>query len=168
MDQEERHKIEQEIRKEYEEKFNDWVALRLARLELKVDALIQEKRAEHSMDSDNHLATVHQSATQEISLIENHDTESFTNQEPKSQQEQVPHQKPRRLCPKCGGTNIRYTTTTEKEEAGFGMCLLYLILAITVVGILILIPLFLFGNKTKTVTYAVCQDCGTRWKVSEE
>lgn len=67
-------------------------------------------------------------------------------------------------CPHCQGTNIQYQTVTESRKAGCLTVLLYILLACTVLGLLIVIPLLL-RKKTETVTYAVCQDCGKRWRV---
>lgn len=69
-----------------------------------------------------------------------------------------------RACPHCKGTNIQYQTVTESRKTGLLTVLLYIILACTVLGLLIVIPLML-RKKTVTVTYAVCQDCGKRWKI---
>lgn len=67
-------------------------------------------------------------------------------------------------CPHCHGTNIQYQTVTESKKTGCLTILLYILLACTILGLLIVIPLAL-RKKTETVTYAVCQDCGKRWKV---
>lgn len=73
----------------------------------------------------------------------------------------------RRACPKCRGTNISYQTVTESRPTGCGTILLYVVLALTVFGLLIVIPLML-RKKTRTVTYAVCQDCGHRWVIQQD
>lgn len=65
---------------------------------------------------------------------------------------------PQRKCPKCGG-NMSVQVVSESRKMGCGTILLYLILALTVFGILIVIPLMLRA-KTKTTTYAVCNNCG--------
>lgn len=70
---------------------------------------------------------------------------------------------PRLCCPRCRGTNIQFQAVTESKKTGCGTVLLYVILALTVFGLLIVIPLML-RKKTYTVTYAVCQNCGNRWK----
>lgn len=67
-------------------------------------------------------------------------------------------------CPKCKGSNISYQTVSEPRNAGCLTVFLYILLALTILGLLIVIPLML-RKKTETVTYAVCQDCGHRWKV---
>ena len=75
--------------------------------------------------------------------------------------EEKPTGKP---CPKCGKHNIQYQTVTESRKTGCGTIILYIILACTVLGLLIVVPLML-RKKTETVTYAVCQNCGHRWRV---
>lgn len=68
------------------------------------------------------------------------------------------------VCPKCGSNNVIVQAVAEQKKRGCISILFYIILACTVVGLIILIPL-LRGNKSKTKTYAVCQNCGNRWKV---
>jgi len=63
-----------------------------------------------------------------------------------------------RKCPKCG-CNMSVQVVAESRKMGCATILLYLILALTVFGILIVIPLMLRA-KTKTATYAVCNNCG--------
>lgn len=70
---------------------------------------------------------------------------------------------PRTACPRCHGHNIQYDTVAESKPVGCFTTILYLLLALTVLGLFIVIPLML-REKTKTVTYAVCQDCGKRWR----
>ena len=67
-------------------------------------------------------------------------------------------------CPKCKSENVQVQTISESRKSGCMTILLYIFLACTILGIFILIPLLL-RRKTETVTYAVCQDCGHRWKV---
>lgn len=69
-----------------------------------------------------------------------------------------------KICPKCHCDNISYQTVSESKNGGCLMILFYILLAVTICGLLVLIPLLL-RKKTKTVTYAVCQSCGHRWKV---
>lgn len=66
-------------------------------------------------------------------------------------------------CPKCGSENVTVQAINERKGAGCFTIILYIILAISVLGWLILIPLLL-RKKDKTSTYAVCQNCGNRWK----
>lgn len=72
--------------------------------------------------------------------------------------------KPRRACKKCHSQNIYYQTVSEGKSSGCLTILLYIFLAVSVIGWLVLIPLLL-RNKSQTVTYAVCQNCGHRWRV---
>lgn len=72
-------------------------------------------------------------------------------------------QQERTKCPKCGGA-IAYQTVSESNNGGCFTAIWYLILALTIWGLLIVIPLML-RKKTKTVTYAVCQNCGHRWPI---
>ena len=67
-------------------------------------------------------------------------------------------------CPKCGG-EMKIQTVVEDNPMGCGLILVYLILAVTIIGLLVLIPM-LAHKKTETVTYAVCQSCGYRARVS--
>lgn len=67
-------------------------------------------------------------------------------------------------CKKCGSSDIQYQTVSEPRGAGCLTICLYILLACTILGLLIVIPLML-RKKTTTVTYAVCQNCGHRWKV---
>lgn len=69
-----------------------------------------------------------------------------------------------KACPKCKQHNIQYQTVTESRKAGCLTILLYIILACTLLGLFIVIPLML-RKKNETITYAVCQNCGHRWKV---
>ena len=70
-----------------------------------------------------------------------------------------------RMCPKCHSQNISYQTVPESKKTGCLTIILYILLALTIFGLLIVIPPFL-RKKTVAVTYAVCQDCGHRWKIS--
>lgn len=69
-----------------------------------------------------------------------------------------------RICPKCHNSDIQYQTVTGSRSTGCLTVLLYIFLAISCIGWLILIPLLL-RKKDCTVTYAVCQSCGYRWKI---
>lgn len=69
-----------------------------------------------------------------------------------------------RNCSRCRSQNISHETVVESNKAGCMTYLIYFVLALTIFGLLIVIPLLL-RSKTKTVTYAVCQNCGHRWRV---
>lgn len=68
------------------------------------------------------------------------------------------------VCKKCGCSDIRYQAVSESRNAGCLTICLYILLALTILGLFIVIPLML-RKKTNTVTYAVCQSCGHRWKI---
>lgn len=68
------------------------------------------------------------------------------------------------VCKKCGCPDIQYQTVSESRGTGCLTVCLYILLAFTILGLFIVIPLML-RKKTKTVTYAVCQGCGNRWRV---
>lgn len=76
-------------------------------------------------------------------------------------------------CSRCGGNHISYNTVVEKEEVGcFVHGLLFLLMLIMfglIIGFfvgMIVIGIFMYLARPKTVTYAVCQDCGMRWRTS--
>lgn len=92
-------------------------------------------------------------------------------QQPQYQQVQQPYQQPIPVqnrsslsCPRCHSQNVTVQAVAETKKRGCLSILLYILLAITIIGLIILIPL-LRGNKSKTVSYAVCQNCGHRWRV---
>ena len=72
----------------------------------------------------------------------------------------------RRACDRCRGTNISYQVVSEEIPTGIGATILYVFLSVTILGLLIVIPLML-RKRTRTVTYAVCQDCGHLWVVQQ-
>lgn len=67
-------------------------------------------------------------------------------------------------CPKCKSCKISYQTVTESKGTGLFTIILYIILAMTILGLLVVVPLML-RKKTETITYAVCQDCGHKWRI---
>lgn len=69
------------------------------------------------------------------------------------------------VCPKCNSTNVTVQAVAENHKRGCLTVLIYIILlVIPVIGWIALFCL-LRGRKSKTISYAVCQDCGHRWKV---
>ena len=67
-------------------------------------------------------------------------------------------------CKKCKSNNITVTAVAEQKKRGcLGACM-WLVLSIITLGMLIWVPLIMRkGSKTKS--YAICQDCGYRWKI---
>ena len=78
-------------------------------------------------------------------------------------------------CPKCKSENIQVQTVNEVKEKRKKGCLYWLFIGCwwqPIAWLFLTIPkliVTIFGKHTKvvskTVTYAVCQDCGHRWKV---
>ena len=69
------------------------------------------------------------------------------------------------VCPKCGSGRVQVQAVSELRKRGCLSVLFYVILlCIPVIGWIALFML-LRGRKSKTVSYAVCQDCGWRWKI---
>ena len=68
-------------------------------------------------------------------------------------------------CSKCGRENVQVQAVAEIQKRGCLTILLYIfLLCIPVIGWIALF-LLLRGRKSKTINYAVCQDCGNRWKI---
>lgn len=70
------------------------------------------------------------------------------------------------VCKKCGSENVTMQVIEEKKRSGIISTLIQILICCTLIGI----PFFVLwkiirGRKTKTVTYAVCQECGARYKV---
>ncbi len=69
------------------------------------------------------------------------------------------------FCSKCGSNNVTNQVVAENKKRGCFTVLFYIVLlCIPIIGWIALFCL-IRGTKSKTVTYAVCQNCGKRWKV---
>lgn len=68
------------------------------------------------------------------------------------------------ICPKCGSHNVSVLKVTEHKKRGCLAVLGWLFLACFTCGLVLLFPL-LSSKGSKTKKYAVCQDCGRRWRV---
>ena len=72
------------------------------------------------------------------------------------------------VCKKCRSTNVDVQLTEKvktKHRGCLGWCL-WLLLAICTCGLILIIPLLTNKKiKSTTITWAVCKDCGHRWKV---
>lgn len=67
-------------------------------------------------------------------------------------------------CPKCGSENVQVQAVSEMKSRGCLTTLFYIfLLFVPIIGWIALF-LLLKGRKSKTTNYAVCQDCGKRWK----
>ena len=66
-------------------------------------------------------------------------------------------------CPRCGSSNVNVQVVAEQKKRGCIMSLFWILLAICTLGLVILIPL-LIQKGSKTRAYAVCQNCGRKWR----
>ena len=67
-------------------------------------------------------------------------------------------------CKRCKSTNVIIQAVAVQKRRGCLSSLLWILLAICTVGLILLIPL-LMNKGSKTVNYAICQNCGNRWRV---
>lgn len=72
--------------------------------------------------------------------------------------------KPALFCPECGSPHISMQAVNETQQRSCLAVLGYIILLFVPVVGWIALFLLLRGRKSKTVTYAVCQNCGHSWK----
>lgn len=68
------------------------------------------------------------------------------------------------VCPKCGSRNVTAQVVEKQKKRGCFASIMWILLAICTLGTVLLIPL-LTHKGSKTLTFAVCQNCGHRWKV---
>lgn len=66
-------------------------------------------------------------------------------------------------CKKCGSENVLFHAVAEQKKRGCLASLLWILLAIVTIGAVIWIPM-LMQKGSRTRTYAVCQNCGKRWR----
>lgn len=69
-------------------------------------------------------------------------------------------------CQKCGSENVVVQVTQKQKKRGCFASVMWILLAICTFGIVLLIPL-LTRKGSKTVTYAVCHNCGHRWELKK-
>lgn len=68
-------------------------------------------------------------------------------------------------CQRCGSNNVQVQAVSEVKSRCCLTVFLYLVLlCIPVLGWIALF-LLIKGRKSKTVSYAVCQNCGYRWRL---
>ena len=68
-------------------------------------------------------------------------------------------------CKKCGGSNVNVQAVNEVKHRGCLMSLVHIFLIICTLGLWIIVPALRGGTRSKTKSFAVCQDCGYRWKI---
>ena len=69
------------------------------------------------------------------------------------------------VCPKCHSENVNVQQVSEMKKRGCLSTLLIIILLFVPIIGWIADFMLIRGRKSKTVGYAVCQNCGHRWKV---
>lgn len=69
------------------------------------------------------------------------------------------------VCPKCGSRNVSVQVVEKQKKMGCFASLMWILLAVTIVGLILLLIPALSRKGSKTLTFAVCQNCGHRWKV---
>lgn len=68
-------------------------------------------------------------------------------------------------CTSCGSDNVQVQAVNEVQQRGCLTTLLYIILLfVPVIGWVALFML-LRGKKSKTVSWKVCQDCGSKTRL---
>ena len=67
-------------------------------------------------------------------------------------------------CKKCGSEDVTIQVVAEGKKRGIFASIMWIFLALCTCGLILLVPA-LSRKGTKTVTYAVCNNCGRRWKV---
>ena len=68
------------------------------------------------------------------------------------------------VCPKCGSENVQVQVVAEQKKRGCLATIGWLLLALCTLGLILIIPMIMHKGS-KTVRYAVCQNCGKRWKL---
>jgi len=68
------------------------------------------------------------------------------------------------ICPKCESENVNVQAIAIQKKRGCLMSVIWFILGCCTLGLLWIIPMITKkGSKVKG--YAVCQNCGNKWKV---
>ena len=67
-------------------------------------------------------------------------------------------------CKYCGSTNVKVQPVAEAKKRGCLASCAWFIIGLCTCGLIWIIPL-LTKKGSKTKTYAVCQDCGKKWRV---
>ena len=69
------------------------------------------------------------------------------------------------ICPKCGSENISYSNEVNTRSRGCLFQALSLLLAICTFGLSLIITSSMRKVTTKNQVVAICQNCGSKWKV---
>lgn len=68
------------------------------------------------------------------------------------------------VCPNCRSDKVGVQVVERQKKRGCFAAMMWILLAICTCGLVLLIPL-LTRKGSKTKTFAVCQDCGYKWRV---
>lgn len=68
------------------------------------------------------------------------------------------------ICPKCKSNRVAVQVVSEQKKRGCFAATLWILLALCTFGIILVVPL-LTKKGSKTKNYAICQNCGHRWRV---
>ena len=68
------------------------------------------------------------------------------------------------VCPNCRSDKVSVQVVERQKKRGCFAAMMWILLAICTCGLILLVPL-ITRKGSKTVTYAVCHNCGYRWKL---
>ena len=68
------------------------------------------------------------------------------------------------VCPNCRSDKVSVQVVERQKKRGCFAATMWIFLAICTCGLILLVPL-ITRKGSKTVTYAVCHNCGYRWKL---
>ena len=68
------------------------------------------------------------------------------------------------VCPNCRSDKVSVQVVERQKKRGCFAAMMWILLAICTCGLILLVPL-IARKGSKTVTYAVCHNCGYRWKL---
>lgn len=68
------------------------------------------------------------------------------------------------VCPNCRSDKVSVQVVEKQKKRGCFAATMWILLAICTCGLILLVPL-ITRKGSKTVTYAVCHNCGYRWKL---
>lgn len=66
-------------------------------------------------------------------------------------------------CRKCGSHNITVQAVSVQKKRGIIGSLMWILFAIMTCGLTLIIPI-LTKKGSKVKKYAICQDCGHKWR----
>lgn len=68
------------------------------------------------------------------------------------------------VCPNCRSDKVSVQVVERQKKRGCFAATMWILLAICTCGLILIVPLIV-RKGSKTVTYAVCYNCGYRWKL---